>query len=414
MDQISSRYVSGFKLIGLTLVATAALLACGGGGSSNPTDAAGTGSTGTGSTGTGTGTGTTSSTVELGVSNTLAALGNPPAVTSANATSTAFDLVATIGDTWKINFDTNGNAYTVTVLQTQFGLSNSSAGTSGTFTSTTSGNYTTYKLSGSVGELVVDNRTKAIAGNLTIGSKSSTVAGTGYAAPALDKSAGTYNFVTATRDVIGGGSPDLTAGQFLISANGTSVALCPGGTINAAGTACTPVVTGYPTTPSLGTVTSTNGVIKVALTETGTSGTTTSYTEFRVQVGDHGPVLLGDSYGISAYGGALRTGTVYAVKAVSATGTEFNGSWACLLPNVGVGTNAVVNGATATVTDVGASPTTQNIYYNKIATGLAIPGFLSVGSTLADSVTVLVLSSSLVVAQSGDNYMKLAVCRRQD
>jgi len=31
----------------------------------------------------------------------LAALGNPPAVTAAITTSTAYDLVAAIGDTWR-------------------------------------------------------------------------------------------------------------------------------------------------------------------------------------------------------------------------------------------------------------------------------------------------------------------------
>ena len=71
-----------FKTLSLSVLATAALVACGGGGGDAAVAPAPTA-------------------VAQGVTATLAALGNPPAVTAANTTSTAYDLVAAIGDTWR-------------------------------------------------------------------------------------------------------------------------------------------------------------------------------------------------------------------------------------------------------------------------------------------------------------------------
>lgn len=349
--------------------------------------------------------------VAAGFDTTLTALGTPSVVTATNATSTAYDLVAAVGDTWRINFDTNGNAYGVTVVQTQYGLTD----TTGTFTSSTTGNYTTYTLSGTAGKLVVDNRTKAIAGNMTLGAKSSSVSGTGYAAPALDKLAGTYNFVVASHNLSNGLSPALDAGQFTISAGGTSMAVCTGGLINAAATACTPVLANSSTTPERGIIaTTTNGTIRFSIIEPGTTNTINTFVEASVHVGDRGPVILGDSYDNPTSGGVAQTGAVYAAKAVATAGTEFNGNWACTNSDGTTGPTVVVSGTTVTVTDPTSTPTVMNLtaFYDKIGTGLSLPGFLSVGTSLTNSTTVLALSSSLVVVEdAGDFANTLLVCR---
>jgi hypothetical protein len=384
-----------FKTLSLSVLAAAALVACGGGGG----DAAVTP--------------TAPPTVAQGVTATLAALGNPPAVTATNTTSTAYDLVAAIGDTWRVNFDSNGNAYSVSIVQTQYGLTNSSTGTTGTFTKTTSGNYTTYTL-GTAGTLIVDDRTKAVSGNMTIGAKASTVAGTGYAAPALNKLAGTYNFAYHSRNALDGLSPDMGAGQFTVSADGANIAICPGGTINAAATACTPQRPNSPSVPVAGTLEkASDGLIMITLTE---NGRTAEFGKLHVLVGDRGPILLIDHYGLNAEN-VLRTGAFYAAKAVAATGTEFNGNWSCNRTGGIPGSTAVVSGNTAQVTDPGLGVVTENLYYNQVYNSntqqtLSLPGFLSIGTSLVNSDIVLVLSSSLAVAQGGLDGTDLAVCHR--
>lgn len=390
------------KAIGFPVIATAVLVACGGGGDSVTATPA---------------TPATPTTVSSGVTSTLAALGNPSAIAGTNATSTAFDLVAAIGDTWRVNFDTTGKAYSVSIVQTQYGLSNTSAGTAGTFTSVTLGNYTTYTLSdtaGVVGTLVVDDRTKAVSGNMTIGTKASTVAGTGYAAPALAKLAGTYNFAYNSRNASNGGSPDMGAGQFTISADGAGIAICPGGTINAAASVCTPQLPEAPSTPVSGTLKAANGLVTVSVTE---NNQTSEFGKLHVHVGDRGPILLIDRYGRNS-GGVMRTGAFYAAKATTATGNEFDGSWACSHTGGIAGSTAVVSGKTAAVTEPAPnnSTSTENLYYNQVYNDttsqvVSLPGFLSMGSSLANSTIVLTLSSSLTVAQSG-NGTDLSVCRR--
>jgi hypothetical protein len=388
-----------FKTIGLSLIASAALLACGGGDDAVVAPV------------------TPASTVAAGVSTTLAALGTPAAVTATNATSTAFDVVAAIGDTWRVEFDTTNLVTRVTVLQTAYGLLTTANAYTGNFTKVTSGSYTTYTLTGTgnataTGTLVVDDRTKAASGNLTVGTKASTVAGTGYATPALAKLAGTYNFAYSNRNAVNTGAglfPEMGAGQFTISADGATVAICPGGIINAAATACTPKMPNSPSVPEAGTLALANGVVTVAGAIIG---------KLHVHVGDRGPVLIIDQYGANAQQ-IMRTGAFYAAKATTAAGTEFNGNWACNGTNGVPTATAVVTGTTAQITDQGATvATTETLFYNQAydrntSTTLSLPGFLSMGQNLANSMIVLTLSSSLVVAESG-NGTDLAVCHRTD
>lgn len=373
------------KAVGLSLIASAVLVACGGGGSGDAVTPA-------------------AAPTAAGAATTLTALGSPAAVTAANSTSTAYDVVAAIGDTWRIEFDTTGNAYRVTVVKTQYGLAN----TSGTFTSTTSGNYTTYTLSGAAGTLVVDKRTKALAGNMTIGAKTSTVAGTGYTTPALAKLAGTYNFAYNTRNASNGQFRDVNAGQFAISTDGASIAICVGGTINTAATACATQLPGASTTPETGTLArATDGKVTVAVAGV-------EFAQLHVQVGDRGPIVLMDRYGLNQEK-VMRTGAFYAAKATTLAGTEFNGTWTCNRSDgTGNGT-AVISGTTgSTKGGTDTSATSVNLYYNQVYNGststtLSVPGFLSIGSSLANSGLVLPLSSSLAVAASG-NGTDLSVC----
>lgn len=382
-----------FKTISLSLIASAALVACGGNDDVAVTPAA--------------------PTVAAGVATTLAALGNPTVVAPATAGSTAYDVVAAIGDTWRFEFDTTG-AYSVTVIQTAYNLNNISKGATGTFTKVTSGSYTTYTLTGTgyvsgavTGKLVVDDRTKAVSGNMTLDGNSSTVAGTGYANPALNKLAGTYNFAYSNRNITTTGTglvPNMGAGQFTISADGAAVKICPGGTISADATACNPKMPNSPLVPEAGTLALANGVVTLAGAVVG---------KLHVHVGDRGPVLIIDQYDTQQN----RTGAFYAAKATSAAGTEFNGSWTCSDRTGAVGATAVVTGTSAKITDPGATvAATETLYYNQVydgtATPLSLPGFLSMGASLATSKIVLTLSSSLVVAASGTN--DLAVCHRID
>jgi hypothetical protein len=359
------------KLAALTIAALLAACGGGGGGSASTTPA--------------------TDTVTSGVTTTVNTSGATAVTASAN--STAYNLVADIGDSWKVNFDTAANTYTITILATQFGLTNSSANTTGSFTKTTSGKFTTYNL-GSAGTLTTDDRTKGISGNLTIGSKSSTVTGTGYQASSITSLAGIYNFAYSTRNQSNGQSSDMGMGQLKI--DGTTAYLCSGGKVNVSNT-CDALVAGL--TPELNTLSLAlaNGVIVA-------SNGGNEWGRLYVHAGDLGASFLIDRYGLNA-SNVMRVGTLYAVKAQTLPTTTFDGFWNCSrLGSQGV--TASFTGTSGTITLPNGSAGAATIAYNKVlvsATQYDAPGFTVLSKADNTKSTVLPLSSSFLIEADGGN-----------
>jgi hypothetical protein len=393
----------------LSVAALAALLtACGGGGGGSTTSTA---------------TPKTDAAIASAASTTKAALG---ATDLGTATTQVYDVAADIGDTWRITFNTATNAYSIAVLNTVYGLTNTVAGTGGTFTSTTSGNLTNYALtptSGSVGSLSVDTRTKDISGKLTVGGKSSTVMGTSTAVSDLTKLAGIYNFLSASKNATNGLVPDSLGGQIKINDDGATATICVGGTF--ATGSCAPVdSTSTPETVAMTLKNDTSTGVSKVLMEfvTPQYGTEKSFGIVNIQAGDLGPVLIIDQFARNAEG-ILRTGTFYAVKQQQLNVSDLDGTWGC--SRYGLDTTSLVvttsNGITTNkVTELGVSNPyigVETLIGNKVVTSngttqTTVNGFgVSVASN-GSGVTFLPLSSSLTVVSAGNAY-RLNVCRKQ-
>jgi hypothetical protein len=387
----------------LSVAALAALLtACGGGGGSTPQAQAQN----------------TNATITAAASATKATLGATDLGTS---TTQVYDVAADIGDTWRITFNTVTNAYSIAVLNTVYGLSGSSTGATGTYTSSTTGNLTTYTLSGNAGNVSIDSRTKDISGKMTIGGKSSTVAGTSTAVTDLTKLAGTYNFMGAARNVSDGGSASAVAGQMKINADGATATICEEGTFNTAGVCDS----GNPSSPTVShamtlRIDNSNATMPKIRMEfvTPEYQTEKDFGIVNVQAGDLGAALVIDRFGHNA-AGILRTGVFYAAKVQQLTGSNSDGTWKC--SQFGVDRASLVltttNGSTSNViTDSSGASHTENIYWNKVAdasssTGVTLNGF-AVSVAGSSAVNILPLSSSLAVAEI-DNASGLTTCRKQ-
>lgn len=380
------------KKLGLIAI-VAMLTACGGGGG---------GST-TASTATDTATASIATATALGATT----VANPSGY---SASAVSYKVAADIGDTWVETFDPATGIYLVHMEKTQYGL----ADATGTFTSSTSGNFTTYTLgTGGTGSFVVDNRTKGISGISTIGGKTTTVSGTGYRISDLAKLAGTYFFTYATRNQSNGGSTDTAAGQLVINSAGTSATMCSGGTVNANNT-CTPFAAGV--TTELNTFTLAMSGDSVVLTNSGAE-----WGRLHVHAGDFGASLIVDRYGLNA-SNILRVGTLYAAKAQTFKGTEFDGNWSCSQLGKADST-ATVSGTSATVKDASTpnatGTATYTITYNQIVDRnnnnqkIAFNGIANMTTTAAgftSAVNVLPLSSSLTITSNA--YGGLNVCRK--
>ncbi|WP_146009724.1 hypothetical protein [Janthinobacterium sp. ROICE36] len=120
------------------------------------------------------------------------------------------------------------NAFTFRVLSTQFGLSDRS----GTFSATTTGNFTTYMATDF--SVTVDARTRLLSGNIKLGNIVSTVSGTAYAVSDVAKLAGSYIFLGAMRNAANGADRFHPKGSLKIVADGTAQ-LCHGGVFDAQG-----------------------------------------------------------------------------------------------------------------------------------------------------------------------------------
>ncbi|MBC7548330.1 MAG: hypothetical protein H7224_06775 [Polaromonas sp.] len=383
------------KTMVLALAAVAVLSACGGGSDSASTTTPPL---------------VVSSNDQVTAASTAVAAQANLALITASADQEAYDVVADIGDSWRIIFNTKTGAYTISVTESQFGLRSET----GVATRVVNGNFVTYTAT-SPGSfvLVIDNRTKSIAGNVTLGGKSTTVAGTGYAAANLTGLAGTYTFFGAVRDASGGTNPEITAGQVRIDTTGTSVSVCDSGRFDAANQ-CVAVGSSVPSTATLALTRTAAGQLRLTTPNGGNFGI------LNISAGDRGPVLLLDRFGFNntGIGSVLRVGKIYAAKQSRLTGSEFDGNFSCNANGLENST-VTVSGTSLTGTERSTGAVTREVltYNQLVAPGatVAFDGVLNSRVTNEPGNTganILALSSSLVVVNGGPGKLSSFLCRR--
>jgi hypothetical protein len=328
---------------------------------------------------------------------------------SDNANEKAYDLVADIGDTWRITFNSTTGEYKLAITDTQYGLKN----VTGKFGSTISGNFVTYTLNESVGTLVLDSRTKAISGNMKVGDKTTTVAGSGYITKDISKLAATYNIVGATRN-LGGGSPDFMAGQMRIDDKGVAT-VCIGGLVK--DNACTPVPGGPSPENAVTLKLTLDNFGKITAKAGDTVATATSdFGLFHVHASDLGKALVIDRFGKNEEG-THRVGTFYAVEAKKLSETAANGTWKCSGRGNELAT-AVVNGTENKLTLKTASGVdeiaTEKLYWNYVNKDNKLIDWNGFGVSVLDNnisegVIFLPISTSFAAVESDQ---QLTICRK--
>ena len=400
------RAISVQNALALGTIAVA-LAACGGG------DGSGSASTSGGST-----TTTPQQDAVSQSSTALVAQTGATAVPGTTATTQAFDLTADIGDTWRLALNQDGT-FSIKVLSTQYALS----GISGTYTQSTTGSFTTYTGTSPNGSfsLRLDTRTKTIIGQATLGTHSSSVAGTGYSVPTNTMTlAGDYFFLGATRNASDGSSSSTVAGTFRLAANGTDITLCDSGIINNLGKCDTPNGSSVaPTQAALKLVpNATDGLMHVQINDgTAAAPVWNDFGIMSFQAGDRGPVLTIDRFGNNQdTPPVMRTGAIYASKLQTLAQTVVNGFLACQDGGKPFA-NLQINGPQVLLADSNGNyqPYAQ-LFYNNIGTGKGLyevegVATMVVGNQLVGSGAIfLPLSSSLTVFER-EATQTVAVCR---
>ncbi len=375
-----------------TVIASAALLACGGGGSAvmpevTPADPITT------------------------ASNNVASNIGAKLIAGASSDEEIYNLAADIGDTWQLILNNKTNTYVIKVLSTQFGLSSTTAAA---FTKTTVGTISTISSTANgVLNVQLDTRTKTVSGNATVGAKKATVAGTGYTVASTTLLAGNYFFTGATRNALDGLFPDNPSGSLIVAANGTDITVCDRGIV--VNGACAPV-------PGSGSQVITPRLLKVSKdSATGLLTVKDGVKDFgvlHVSAGDRGPVLLIDRFGLND-ANVLRTGVIFAGKIAKLAGTEFNGNFNCSRNGID-SSNVVVTGTTYSGIELQNNNRifSGTLQFNKIVSGNRLQTIDIDGAaiaknsdeTLAQSSLVLPLSSSLALVSDFDG--SLNICRR--
>lgn len=324
---------------------------------------------------------------------------------TANADEETFDVTADIGDTWRITLNSKTGAYSINVLSTQFSLPSQT----GTATRVVNGNYVTYTAA-TVGRftLVVDSRTKTISGNVTLGGKQTTVAGTGYTVTDLPRLAGTYTFLGTVR-AASGAFRQQVAGQVRIDSVGTTGRVCENGIFNASNVCV-----------GIGTSTPSQATLTLAKNANGTLGVKSNGQDFgilNVSAGDRGPVLLLDRFGLAATpsGNVFVLGSIYAAKQARLSGTEFDGNFSCNAQGVEDST-VVVLGTSLRATELPAGTVTNEVvtYNQLVAPGatIAFDGVLTtrvINEPTNNATNILALSTSLAVVRGDQSTL---VCRK--
>ncbi|CAN5753721.1 hypothetical protein BH11PSE7_BH11PSE7_37820 [soil metagenome] len=318
----------------LSIVAAAALVACGGGdGSATPAAAT-----------------APASDVSTLTAATVASIGASE-IQGASADEEVYNVAADVGDSWQLVLNNRTNTFVVKVLKSQFSFTTTAPVA---FTKVTAGSFTT--VSGTGLSVQIDGRTKSIGGNVTVGGRTTTVAGSGYVVTDVSKLAGTYFFAGVARNVSNGASGGSAAGSFILSPNGTDVTVCDGGVV--VNGACANVAGG-------------SGVRTVALTIAKDSAGllrmkqgANDFGILNVSAGDRGPVLIIDRFGPNDDPSpVLRTGIFFAAKSAKLAGNEFDGNWTC----DGRGANHRTIDVSGNAYSIAGSSTTQGtLMYNKV------------------------------------------------
>lgn len=369
------------------------LVACGGGGGSPQPD--------------------TKPTVSSSAASNLATLG--AAAISSDTATESFDVVASIGDTWRMSVVKATGAYSLTPNNSLYGLTQEA----GTLTRTVAGDLVTYVLANKV-NLSQDTRTGALVGSMTVGGQAATVSGTPYQVSDATKLAGTYTFMGTTRDKGTSANSEFYAGQILVSSDGTTATFCVGGKVDSTGN-CIDVDSTDNKTPekatiNLAKVTGTNGGF-YKMTAMGGDNQTHDWGNLMVQNGNLGTVLLIDRFGNGNNGtsSTVRVGNFYAVKSQVLAGTELDGSWKCGTSN-GTATLAI-NGTTNVVSNPNETPSswTEKLSFNSVNSSngglLSFPSF--VVSTFNNSgVLALPLSASLIAIEN-QSVKGISLCSKQ-
>lgn len=387
------------KISVLAAAAAAFLSACGGGGDDETPSTPQT------------------SSVSTNVATNVAALGATTISEGLVANEVAYDLVASIGDTWRVIVNTSTNKARVKVLASDHGLTDTAEVA---VTKTTSGDQEIWTGTGI--DVRVDGRTKNVTGKVTVGSKTSSVTGTGYAVSNTSSAVlGDYAFAGMTTcyqagsnaptsnptctDTVGG--RDVVAGTLRVKAGGVLL-ICPAGVI-ASDTTCTDPTNdsnpGFEATPSSATV-SAEGVITANSVQWG---------RLKVVPGDLGTVLMIDRAGPNS-GGGYSTGVIGARKLTALSGTEFDGSWTCTNGSANYG--YTVSGTTATASS-GSASGQGSLAYNKVGVGDSPSSMPSLNGLIAtysgnegpyDIILPLSSSFAMIIKTETGSLTDLKVC----
>jgi hypothetical protein len=405
-------FLGAFMKLKLTLIAvacTSLLAACGGGGSD--------------STSNNNNSNTTLSTVEEKVASNVSALG-ATVIDSGVQDFEAYDLVASVGDSWRLLINRTTKKARVKVLKSDYGLSGDSADED--IDITIAGNtMAVASKTGSNINVVVDTRTKNVTGKLTVttGSttKTSTVSGTGYSVSTLSSVAGDYAFVGRTYCYQGSttSSPactdtpsgkDFAVGTLRVNSTGDTALICPESIITS-DTVCTNPDDQSTSTPEAVSITTENG-IKVM--KKGSQ----SFGSLQVVPGDLGTVLLIDKSGPNSASG-LSTGVFAARKLNALAGNEFDGSWSCI--NDASNTyNFTVSGNSIAAAG-GSASGSASLAYNRVAVGDTAAGMPTLNGLIASYDAeegpfdiIIPLTSSFVYAVKTETgtTTDLKVCKR--
>ncbi|MEB0137633.1 MULTISPECIES: hypothetical protein [unclassified Undibacterium] len=319
------------------------------------------------------------------------------ALTGNSSTASVYDLVADVGDSWRLTLNQDGS-FSIRVLSTQYGLSD----LSGTYSKTTSGSLVTLTGANGSFDLKLDTRTSTLVGRVKLGAIAATVTGSSYALPAsLSNLAGIYNFIGKGRNASNGGSPSTVAGTISLDASGKSVTVCVGGQANANGTCSNVSTQTAAQAPVTLTVQTNNADGRLHLQQNGSEfGTLT------VQAGDRGAVLVFDHYGYNTdTPPVMRSGALYAVKQQALTGSELNGSWDCADAGTAIASLSVSGSVIQATLLPSTTAATNNLSFNKVndANNLfSINGFavnVASGDSISQGALVLPLSSSLFAVE---------------
>lgn len=318
----------------------------------------------------------------------------------------AYDLVAAVGDSWRLQVNkTSGKARVKLRQPSDVGALDDTADR--VVSISESNNQITISSSDGNLNVKVDARTKNVTGTVKMnkaggGVVSSAVAGSGYQVENKSKLAGDYAFAGFAKNQSNGQSPDTVAGTFRISSDGTTLTICDAGLINAGGT-CDTVVAGA--TPGRKVLT----LAAASETDVSTFKLSDGDRQFgflRAVPSDLGTTLLIDRSGLNdEQTPVYRIGMFGARKLDALTGNEFNGTWNC-----GSGQTFAVSGTSVKMVNGNLSST---LAYNKIGVegNPALNGVIATFDEGGTYETIVPMSSSFAVVVNHEQD-EIETCHR--